>query len=309
MNEVVLIEDLTIRYGKVTAVDKLSLTVEEGQVFGFIGPNGAGKTSTMRVMATLLQPSSGKVLIGGYDVLEEPPQVRARIGYMPDFFGVYEQLSVEEYLEFFGRLYPGKEDLERRIDEVLELTGISGKKRAYVEALSRGMKQRLCLARAILHRPHLLILDEPASGMDPQARIDIRKLIARLSHTGQTIFISSHILSELADICTHIGIIELGKLVGIGQVDEMMMRLRAKRLLVVKLGDPEKGAELLRKLPGVVSVFSKPSCLEVEIEDRDEVAETLILTLVEGGARPRSVSEEKFDLEELYLELTEGKVT
>lgn len=309
MNEILTIENLTIRYGKVTAVNSLSLTVEEGQVFGFIGPNGAGKTSTMRVMATMLSPASGKVMVGGYDVEEEPREVCKLIGYMPDFFGVYEQLKVVEYLEFFGRLYSKNGDLKKRIDEVLELTGLSGKKGAYVEALSRGMKQRLCLARAILHRPLLLILDEPASGMDPQARIDIRKMIARLSQAGHTIFISSHILSELADICTHIGIIELGKLVGIGQVEEMLMKLRAKRLLIVKLGNLEKGMELLQKLAGVISVFRKPTSLEVEIEDRDEVAESLIRTLVGGGARPRSISEEKLDLEKLYLELTEGKVT
>ena len=236
MSEVLSLDGLTVKYGKFTAVDDLSLRVEKGEIFGFIGPNGAGKTSTMRVMATLLRPASGKVTIGGFDVLTAPEEVRRLIGYMPDFFGVYEQLKVEEYLEFFGRLYPDRGDLAVRIDEVLALTGLTGKKTDYVEVLSRGMKQRLCLARAILPRPRLLILDEPAASLDPQGRRDVLEVMERLRKYA-TIFYSTHILDDVQQVSDTVAILNHGELVAQAPLEELLAGSEGTVYSVVIKGD------------------------------------------------------------------------
>jgi len=213
MTALIELHGLTKRYGNLTAVDDLTLTIEEGAVFGFIGPNGAGKTTTMRILTTLLRPTSGTARIAGHSVTDDPRAVRRAIGYMPDFFGVYEDMKVWEYLDFFAACY----DIPaaRRagmIDDLLALVDLGPKRDAFVDTLSRGMKQRLCLARTLTHDPRVLILDEPASGLDPRARIEMRELLRALQDMGKTIFFSSHILSEVADICTSIGIIEHGRL-------------------------------------------------------------------------------------------------
>src|SRR5437868_9749950 len=219
--------NLTKRYGAFTALSDLNLSIEKGSIHGFIGPNGAGKTTTMRIVATLLEPSGGQAWVAGYPVTAEPYEVRRRIGYMPDFFGVYDNMKVWEYLDFFAASY--KVPTSKRpgmIDDLLALVDLSVKKDSFVEDLSRGMKQRLCLARTLVHEPDLLILDEPASGLDPRARIELRELLKELRNLGKTILISSHILSELTEMCTHVAIIERGHLLVNGKVEEILQAMQ-----------------------------------------------------------------------------------
>ncbi|MBI3862649.1 MAG: ABC transporter ATP-binding protein, partial [Planctomycetia bacterium] len=229
---VVDVENLWVRYGQLAAVRGISLQIPRGEVFGFIGPNGAGKSSTIKVLATLLRDFTGKVKINGLDVLWRPQAVREKIGYVPDFFGVYEDLTVEEYLHFFAAAY--RIDRAKRkaiIGDVLELTDLTHKLNSPVDALSRGMKQRLSLARVLLHDPDLLLLDEPASGLDPRARIEMRELLKALKEMGKTILISSHILHELSQLCTRIGIIEAGKMVAQGSVNDIYRHLGVLRIV------------------------------------------------------------------------------
>ncbi|HUE75234.1 MAG TPA: ABC transporter ATP-binding protein, partial [Chloroflexota bacterium] len=208
------ISGLRKRYGRVRALDGLSLDVPAGAIYGFIGQNGAGKTTTLRILATLLLPDDGVARVAGVDVLRQPDEVRRLIGYMPDFFGVYEDLKVGEYLDFYGSLYgirpPAVASLR---DNLLDLVDLGVKRDEYVDGLSRGMQQRLCLARALIHDPSVLLLDEPASGLDPVARVEMREMLKELAGLGKTILISSHILSELADLCTHVGMVSGGRLV------------------------------------------------------------------------------------------------
>jgi ABC-2 type transport system ATP-binding protein len=303
------IENLTVKYGDFTAVSQLNLRIDEGDIYGFIGPNGAGKTTTIRVMATLLLPASGTVTVDGIDVERNPEKVKRLVGYMPDFFGVYDNLKVWEYLDFFSRVYEMKpHDIPSKIDDALAITKLEGKRNSYVEDLSRGMKQRLCLAKTLIHDPKLLVLDEPASGMDPNARVEIRDLLKSLSRQGKTIFISSHILSELADICNRVGIIELGKLVGEGTVEEMSKKIQPARLLKLRARNPELAEQVTGSFEGVISFERKGEHLLVRIEDSDKFAEQLIRVLVSANVGLLSVSEEKPDLEDLFKELTRGTV-
>ncbi len=236
MSTIIEIQGLTKKYGTLTALDDLNLSIEEGGVFGFIGPNGAGKTTTMRILTTLLKPTSGKAWVAGCSVLDDPRGVRRAIGYMPDFFGVYEDMKVWEYLDFFAACYDIPQSTRTgMIDDLLALVDLGHKKEAFVETLSRGMKQRLCLARTLTHDPQVLILDEPASGLDPRARIEMRELLRELKNMGKTIFFSSHILSEVADICTSIGIVEAGRLIAHGDMAEMKKQLRAHRLIQMRV--------------------------------------------------------------------------
>src|SRR5215469_2419098 len=235
------IEGVTKQYGRFTAVSDLNLKIGRGEVFGFIGPNGAGKTTTMKMLATLMLPTVGRMSIGGYDVERHPREVRRVIGYMPDSFGVYEDLLVWEYLDYFAALYRIERAGRRKaIDDVLELTDLGGKRDSQVMSLSRGMKQRLCLAKTLLHDPQVLLLDEPASGLDPHARIEIRELIRELCRMGKTVLVSSHILTELADFCTSIGIIEAGNLLAAGRIDEITAKLSGNVMVEIGIkGDPE----------------------------------------------------------------------
>src|SRR5204863_258977 len=224
--DMIKLENVSKYYKTFPAVLDLNLEIGQGEVFGFIGPNGAGKTTTIKMLATLMLPTEGRVSIGGFDVVTEPHEVRRMIGYMPDSFGVYDDLLVWEYLDYFAALYkldPGRR--KRAISDVLELTDLTVKRGSQVMSLSRGMKQRLCLAKTLLHDPSVLLLDEPASGLDPHARIEIRELIRELCRMGKTVLVSSHILTELADFCTSIGIIEAGRLLASGRIDEITARL------------------------------------------------------------------------------------
>src|SRR5579875_2633598 len=232
---------------KLHAVKGIDLELEQGDIFGFIGPNGAGKTTTLKILATLLPPTAGTALIAGHDVVTEPDAVREVIGYMPDFFGVYDDIKVWEYLDFFAAAY--RIPKARRagiIDDVLALTDLTVKKDSYVEELSTGMKQRLCLAKTLIHDPKVLLLDEPAAGLDPRARIEIKELFKELRAMGKTIVISSHILPELADFCNHVGIIERGRMLISGSVTEVMNQVSGGRMLIVRLlGDAESAVRLL----------------------------------------------------------------
>ena len=250
---VVHVQHLRKEYESITAVNGLCLHLDEGDIFGFIGPNCAGKTTTIKMLATLLRPTAGTATIGGHDILREPEQVRALIGYMPDFFGVYDDIKVWEYLDFFAAAYKlPREKRARVVDDVLQLTDLTAKKDAYVEELSRGMKQRLCLAKTLVHDPQVLLLDEPASGLDPRARIEIKELLKELKRMGKTILISSHILPELADFCNKIGIIEKGELVISGGVQEILQQVAGGHVLEIRvLDDPQPAVAMLREVPSV----------------------------------------------------------
>src|SRR5438876_8295100 len=229
-------QNLTKRYGNFTALTDLNLSIEMGSIYGFIGPNGAGKTTTMRILATLLEPSGGQAWVAGYPVTEAPEEVRKRIGYMPDFFGVYDNMKVWEYLDFFAAAYNvPPEKRKGLIDDLLALVDLSAKRDSFVEQLSRGMKQRLCLARTLVHEPELLILDEPASGLDPRARIELRELLKELRNLGKTILVSSHILTELAEMCTHVAIIERGHLLVNGKIGDILRALQPAREIYVRV--------------------------------------------------------------------------
>lgn len=221
------IEELTKRYGKFVALDHMNLHIDKGEIFGFVGPNGAGKTTTMRIMCGLLKATSGKVTIDGVDALGRPADVKRKIGYVPDFFGVYDNLKVMEYMDFYGSMYGmSKREVEKVADKYLELVALQDKKDEFVDSLSRGMKQRLCVARALIHDPELLVLDEPSSGLDPRSRHDMKNILRDLKEMGKTIVISSHILPELSEMCTSIGVIDHGKIVASGSVDEIVMVIR-----------------------------------------------------------------------------------
>jgi ABC-2 type transport system ATP-binding protein len=314
---------LTKRYGRLTAVRELDLTVEEGTVFGFVGPNGAGKTTTMRILATLLRPTAGEAWVAGHSVLKERRGVRRAIGYMPDFFGVYGDMKVWEYLDFFAACYGIAAETRRGlVDDLLELVDLAHRRDDYVDVLSRGMKQRLCLARALAHDPQVLILDEPASGLDPRARVEIRELLRELQAMGKTIFVSSHILSEIEEICTHIGIIEAGRLVAAGTLGEMRQRIQAQRVVRVGLkgGDSgeigrvaEEARAWLASRPDVVCVEpvggNGEGHLRIIFAGDDEVLAQILRELVDAGFPVVTFREETGDLEDVFMRLTKGVVS
>ena len=303
------VEHLWVRYGATLAVRDLSFSIPEGDVFGFIGPNGAGKTSTIKVLATLLTPEWGTATIHGIDVLKNPGQVRRRIGYMPDFFGVYEDLTVNEYLHFFAAAY--RLDGRKRhavVDDVLALTDLTGKRRTQVDALSRGMKQRLGLARVLLHDPDLLLLDEPASGLDPRARIEIRELLKELRNMGKTILISSHILHELGQICTRIGIIETGQMVASGSLADIYRQLGLRRIVHVQLANESE--ELLGRIAGIHGVEQLENDIDrisLHVRQGELEMEDLLERLIGLGARVHTFQPEAMDMETAFMKLTEGK--
>ncbi|HOB86205.1 MAG TPA: ABC transporter ATP-binding protein [Bacillota bacterium] len=303
----IAVKNLTRRYGNFTAVDNISFQVEKGAIFGFVGPNGAGKTTTMRIMATLLAPTSGDIEIEGYSVLRSPKEIRKIIGYMPDFFGVYDDLRVYEYLEFYGEAAGCSiAEVRAAIPSLLELVGLPDRKEVFVNNLSRGMKQRLCLARALIHRPRVLILDEPASGLDPRARVELRNILKELQRMGHTIVISSHILAELAQLCTHIGLISNGRIYLCAPIDEALARMQGE--LVIEVGVLERREEArqwLLEQPGVGGVsISNRGMLEVLYTGGQEEQARL---LAETAARFKlySFTPTGNNLEELFMKITE----
>ena len=302
------IQDLTKAYGDLHAIDNLSLELNEGDLFGFIGPNGAGKTTTMRILATLLQPTWGEATVCGYSIYTHPKEIRRLIGYMPDFFGVYDDMKVIEYLEFFAAAYRIKGPARRKTcNEMLDLVDLGYKRDAFVTSLSRGMTQRLGLARVLLHDPKVLLLDEPASGLDPRARIEIRGLLKELGKLGKTIMVSSHILPELADICNKVGIIERGVLLVNANVADVMKQVRQRTLLHVRVaGDPEPAARLLEQSGLVEHVEVQQGTLFVTLAEGVEDYSELPTLLIQAGHKLTVFKEDEINLETAFMALTKG---
>ncbi|ACX67431.1 ABC-2 type transport system ATP-binding protein [Paenibacillus sp. cl141a] len=302
------IRNLSKRYGAFHALKDISLHIEKGTVFGFVGPNGAGKSTTMSILATLMLPTSGVAKVGGYDVTQHPKEVRKRIGYMPDFFGVYDQLKSTEYLHFYGASYGiPRAEREQLIPQLLELVNLSDKADTYVDSLSRGMKQRLCLARCLVHDPEVLILDEPASGLDPRARIEMREILKELKLMGKTIIISSHILPELAEMVDEIGVIEHGEMVAQGKVADIQSRLRVKKVIHIRtLEREEELAEKLRDEPFVTSVLTDNTGVHVHYGGDDAQQSALLRQVVSWEIPIVSFQEAQSNLEDVFLEITKG---
>ncbi|MDR1494231.1 MAG: ABC transporter ATP-binding protein [Planctomycetaceae bacterium] len=304
-------EELTKQYGKLFAVKDLTLELREGDLFGFIGPNGSGKTTTMKMLATLLQPTYGEAYVCDLSVYTHPKEIRRLIGFMPDFFGVYDDMKVIEYLEFFAAAYRIKGEKRRKCcDEMLELVDLGYKRQALVTSLSRGMTQRLGLARVLLHDPQVLLLDEPASGLDPRARIEMRELLKRLGGRGKTIMVSSHILPELADVCNKVGIIERGELLVNADVAEVMRQVRDQPVLLVQVvGESEKAAKLLESDECVEKIEILPTqTLEITIKQgkgTDDYCE-LPGKLIKNGFKILSFKEDEINLETAFMKLTKG---
>lgn len=305
------VSHFTKLYGEFVAVDDLSFTIERGEIFGFIGPNGAGKSTTIRFLATLLRPTSGEGRICGHSVVSDPMAVRRVIGFMPDDFGVYDGMKVWEFLDFFAVAYQIPRNARRQIiGQVLELLDLTHKRDDYVNGLSKGMKQRLCLAKTLVHDPPVLILDEPASGLDPRARLEMKALLNELKGMGKTILVSSHILSELADFCTSIGIIERGKLLSAGSIRDIQRQLRSYRVLKVRVLDEQvdRAASILRDDRGVRTVESFDHTLTAEFEGEDAQLAELLGRLLAAGVRVHSFGEEELSLEEVFMMITKGIV-
>ena len=304
------VKNLWVRYGKYEAVKGISFTIPKGEVFGFIGPNGAGKSSTIKVLATLQREyECDAVKINGVSVHKAPHLIREIIGYMPDFFGVYEDLTAREYLHFFAAAYRINRSRRKAIvDDVLELTDLTEKIDAPVDSLSRGMKQRLALARVLLHDPDLLLLDEPASGLDPRARIEVRELLVALKEMGKTIIISSHILHELSQLCTSIGIIEAGQFVTQGSLDQIYKRLELSRVIHVQIvGEMNGICQQIEQFEGVRSVSVQADRLAIQLQEDQMAVDELHARLAATGARIRMFQAEAMDMETVFMKLTEGK--
>lgn len=304
------IKGLTKKYGQFTALDDLNLTLDEGTVFGFVGANGAGKSTTFLIVSTLLQPTSGDVLINGVSVREKPADIRKLIGYMPDFFGVYDQLKADEYLDFYGASY-GIPEVERKklIPQLLELVNLSHKRDSYVDLLSRGMKQRLCLARCLIHDPKVLILDEPASGLDPRARIEMRDILKTLKGMGKTILISSHILPELAEMCDEIGVIDNGKLIAHGSVVEIQKKLQGEKMITVRMAAKiDETIAFFEEQPFVTSIERLEGDEGVSFIYRGEETEQIdmLKRAILNDLPILSFMEHVTNLEDVFMEITKG---
>ena len=320
------------------AVKDLTLELEQGDIFGFIGPNGAGKTTTIKMLATLLIPTAGSAMVNGIDVVKHPEQIRSIVGYMPDFFGVYDDIKVWEYLDFFAAAYRIPKDRRPQIiDDVLALTDLTVKKDSYVEALSRGMKQRLCLAKTLVHDPKVMLLDEPASGLDPRARIEIRELLKELQSMGKTIIVSSHILPEMEEFCNKVGIIERGEMIVAGDVNTIARQVRGhQNISIAVVTEIERAEAILTGMTDLVrevkltnglrqlnetspeelrtqtlqreSYSSKGSVLQVSYIGEPDEEHRILTTLVEAGIKVRAFYTPETDLEDVFLRVTKGQV-
>src|ERR1043165_1267578 len=300
---------LTRTYGAMTALSALDLTINRGDLFGFIGSNGAGKTTTLRILATFLTPSAGQAFVLGHDVVRDADAVRHVIGYMPDFFGVYKDMEVTEYLDFFGACYKiSSSQREKTVNDVLELVGLSEKKGALIGALSRGMQQRLGLARVLIHDPQLLLLDEPASGLDPRARIEMMAILQELQRLGKTIIISSHILSELQTLCNRVAIIEKGKLIYSGPVQGVRDQMASGAIYWVTVrGDSAPALNLLKTRPEVSEATQVDGQVKVTLKDHDTDPGFIAEALVRGGAKLIELREDEIGLEEVFMRVTRGE--
>jgi ABC-2 type transport system ATP-binding protein len=304
---VIAVQGLRKRFGRHLALDRVDFTVPQGEIFGFLGPNGAGKTTTIRILATLTAPDGGVATVAGIRVDRNPFGVQRLIGYMPDFFGVYDRLTSLEYLEFYGACHDLPVRQRRRVArELLELVALSDRAHDQVDTLSRGMKQRLCLARALVHNPQVLLLDEPASGLDPRARVEMRELIRELRRMGKTILISSHIVPEMEELCSWVGVIDRGRVVEVGPKADVLRRAQAVRKLRVELagdGDPAAAREWIEARPGVMAVEPAEQALEVAVSE-SLVQHALLRGLIEAGFEVASFAPVEGSLSDVFLRLT-----
>ena len=307
------IDRLTKNYGKFPALKGLSLEVPDGALHGFVGPNGAGKTTTMRILATLMPPTSGTAYVDGTDVTREGQKARKQVGYMPDFFGVYDSLTCREYLDFYARCYRiGATERKRMGSQLLELVQLQDKENEYVDALSRGMKQRLCLARSLIHDPKLLILDEPASGMDPRARAEMKGILRTLREMGKTVLISSHILPELSEMCDSLTILDHGELVFSGTVDELSDRMNGNAPLDIRLAETagaeavEEAVRCLREMPYITEILQEePFLLRVRPEGGEDVCMAAMRELVTRNIPVCDFHRAPMNLEKVFMEVTQ----
>ena len=314
------IDNLTKNYGKFPALKGLSLEVPAGALHGFVGPNGAGKTTTMRILATLMSPTSGAAYVDGTDVTKEGQKARRLVGYMPDFFGVYDNLTCREYLDFYARCFRiGAADRKRMASQLLELVQLQDRENEYVDALSRGMKQRLCLARSLIHDPKLLILDEPASGMDPRARAEMKGILRTLREMGKTVLISSHILPELSEMCDSLTILDHGELVFSGSVEELSDRMNGNAPLDIRLVPAavpqspsasqtvEEAVRCLRELPYVTEITQEePFLLRVRLEGGEDVCMAMMRELVTRNIPVCDFHRAPMNLEKVFMEVTQS---
>jgi ABC-2 type transport system ATP-binding protein len=304
------IRGLRKEFGRTTALDGVSFSFGAGEVMGFVGPNGAGKTTTMRILATLDEPSEGDALLDGVSIIQEPEFARRSIGFVPDALPTHADITVHEYLDFFARAYRLNGAQRRQvIESVEEFTNLTGIRHKLLKALSKGMNQRVCLARALLHDPQVLILDEPAAGLDPRARIELRELIRVFATKGKAILMSSHILTELAEICTGTVIIERGKILRAGTLDDILGTNREKRTLIVRsVGQLDELRRALLELPGVVDALPDDDAVRVELAGSEEDASDLLTELVRRGFRIKEFHQEDIDLEQVFMDVTTGGV-
>ena len=307
------IEELSKRYGQFLALDHLSLHIGDGELHGFVGPNGAGKTTTMRILATLLPATSGRALIDGVEIGKNGKKARTLVGYMPDFFGVYDNLKTWEYLDFYARCYGiEKKQRARMTEQLLALVHLEEKRDAYVDALSRGMKQRLCLAHALIHDPKLLILDEPASGMDPRARAEMKAILRTLKEMGKTVLISSHILPELSELCDSLTILDHGRRVFTGTVDALSRKMNGDAPLDIRLTEGcgeeavEQAVRALRELPFVTEILqTEPRLLQVRLDGQETACAQALQTLVGQGVPVSDFHRAPMNLEKVFMEVTQ----
>lgn len=303
------IKELTRVYGRFTALNHLNIQIGDGELHGFVGPNGAGKSTTMRILATLLPPSAGTAVMDGVDVRKAPRRMRELIGYMPDFFGVYDRLKTWEYLDFYARCYGcSYQERMRMIDQLLELVRLSDKRDSYVDVLSRGMKQRLCLAHALIHDPRLLILDEPASGMDPRARAEMKDILRSLKDMGKTVLISSHILPELSEMCDSLTIIDHGNLVFSGTVDALSRKMNGSAPLDIRLlrDQVDAAATILKEFPGVTGIeLADAQLLRVDFDGDEQAAAQLLKKLLLGDIAVADFHRAQMNLEKVFMEVTQ----
>lgn len=303
------IQHLYKNYGKFAAVKDLNLHVPKGDLFGFVGPNGAGKTTTIRMVCGLMPPTAGSISINGVNALENPKEIKKQIGYVPDFFGVYDNLKVSEYMDFYGSMYRmTSREIAAVADDLLELVNLTDKKDVYVDTLSRGMKQRLCVARALIHNPALLVLDEPNSGLDPRARVEMKELLLNLKSMGKTIVISSHILSELSEMCNSIGIMNRGNLVAAGKIEDVMTSVFGNNRMVISVsGAMEPAVLLLKEQAGikVESVGEKEITISHTLSE-EEMAK-LISHMIDTGIVVTGFHKKEGNLETLFMQLTGGE--
>ncbi len=301
---------LTKKYDDMYAIRDIDLDLREGDLFGFIGPNGAGKTTTMRIIATLLTPTYGEAYVCGHSIYTHPKEIRRLVGYMPDFFGVYDDMTVIEYLEFFAAAYRIQSHARRkRADEMLEIVDLDFKRDAYANTLSRGQTQRLGLARVLLHDPAVLLLDEPLSGLDPRARIEMRALMRRLGSMGKTIIVSSHILPELADVCNKVGIIDSGVLIANDEVTSIIRTVRPSMVVLIAPNSKEQfdsTAKIVGEHPIVQSIEKQPEWLRVTLKEGIEDFSPLSIALVERGIALKRFAEEEINLESAFMAFTKG---